>query len=121
MNLNFVEQMLEFFPSTRAAYNEHIEKYGEVRETVVIEDIFMPEVIRLLDKDEEAWLLEQIFDYFEKVSNSGNSILINIFSVTVLENLGNDKVILDNARKYMGPKTTELQIEADRSLGRNVT
>lgn len=32
--------------------------------------------------------------------------------------LGNDKVILEKAKKYMGPKTTELQIEADGALGR---
>ena len=44
--------------------------------------------------------------------------MLNIFSVTVLEILGNDIGILKKAKKFMGPRTTELQIEADRDLGR---
>ena len=35
----FFEKMQEFFPSTKNAYIESVEEYGEVLETVVIEDI----------------------------------------------------------------------------------
>jgi len=38
--------------------------------------------------------------------------------ITILEVLGNDKVILAKAQKYMGAKTKEMQIEADRGIGR---
>lgn len=44
--------------------------------------------------------------------------LLNNFIVTALEILGNDEKILKTARKYMGKKTYDLQIEADRGLGR---
>ena len=83
----FFEKMQEFFPSTKNAYIESVKEYGEVLETVVIEDIFMPE-------------------------------LINIFSVTVLEILGNDKAILKVAKQYMGEKTALLQMKVDKELGR---
>ena len=46
--------MQEFFPSTKKAYLESMEEYGEVLETVVIEDIFMPEFLALLAKNEES-------------------------------------------------------------------
>lgn len=115
---NVIEKMLDFLPTTINDYMRHIEKYGEVLETVVVEDIFMPEIIKLLQMDDNIELLTNIFNYFEEVSDSGDEHLLNTFSVTVLEILGNDKTILETARKYMGPKTIQLQIEADRALGR---
>ena len=44
----FFEKMQEFFPSTKNAYIESVEEYGEVLETVVIEDIFMPELFNII-------------------------------------------------------------------------
>ena len=114
----FFEKMQEFFPSTKNAYIESVEEYGEVLETVVIEDIFMPELLTLLAKNEDAELLSNIFNYFEEIINKNDSHLINIFSVTVLEILGNDKAILKVAKQYMGEKTALLQMKADKELGR---
>lgn len=114
----FLRVMLDFLPSTSSEYRRSIEDNGEVLETVIIEDIFMPDIIKLLSEGKDIKLLESIFDYFEKVSNCEDDHLINVFSITVLETLGNDRTILRVAQKYMGPKTIQLQIEADRGLGR---
>lgn len=114
----FFNKMLEFFPHTDHDYNKSIEEYGELLETVVIEDVFMPEIIKLLNKNENLKLLGEIFEYFEDISIYGDEDLLNTFSVTVLEVLGNDKAILKSAWKYMGQKTYALQIEADKGLGR---
>ena len=118
----FFEKMQEFFPSTKNAYIESVEEYGEeygeVLETVVIEDIFMPELLTLLAKNEDAELLSNMFNYFEEIINKNDSHLINIFSVTVLEILGNDKAILKVAKQYMGEKTALLQMKVDKELGR---
>lgn len=115
----FFKVMQEFLPSTKDKYRESIEEYGLLLETVVIEDIFMPDIIKLISDNKDINLLEDIFNYFEEVSSCKDKHLINIFSTTVLEILGNDKQILKSAQKYMGPKTKFLQIEADRSLGRD--
>ena len=114
----FFEKMQEFFPSTKNAYIESVKEYGEVLETVVIEDIFMPELLTLLAKNEDAELLSNMFNYFEEIINKNDSYLINIFSVTVLEILGNDKAILKVAKQYMGEKTALLQMKVDKELGR---
>ena len=114
----FFMMMLNLLPSTVNKYQESIEYNGELLETVIIEDIFMPEIIKLLKENTEAKLLEEIFAFFEDVSNFGDEHLINIFSITTLEVLGNEKEILEVAKKYMGPKTTEFQMEADKDLGR---
>ncbi len=114
----FFEKMQEFLPSVKEAYIESIKEYGEVLETVVMEDIFMPLILKLLSENREQQLLENIFKYFEEIVNSDDSHLINVLSITVLEMLGNDKEILDTAKQYMGTKTTVLQRKADEELGR---
>lgn len=116
----FLRIMLDFLPSTDDAYRKSIADNGEVLETVIIESVFMPEIIKLLSEERNINLLESIFKYFEEVSNDEDAHLMNVFSVTVLEILGNDSSILGTAQKYMGSKTIELQIEADRDLGRRI-
>lgn len=116
----FFEKMLEFFPSAGEEYAESIKEYGEVLETVVIEDIFMPRVLALLAENKNQELLKKVFGYFEEIVNGEDSELINILFITVLEILGNDKRISEAAKQYMGPETALLQIEADRQLGRSV-
>ena len=45
---------------------------------------------------------------------------MNVFQVTILEKLGDDKEILNTAKRYMGVLTTKYQREADRALGQDV-
>lgn len=114
----FLNIMLNFLPSTNDEYKESINDNGEVLETVIIEDIFMPVIINLLQVETNVQLLKEIFNYFEEVSNCHDDHLINIFSITVMEILGNDRKVLEIAKKYMGNETIKLQIEADKDLGR---
>ena len=114
----FFKKMLELLPTTQKGYNESIEEYGQLLETVVIEDVFMPEVIALLSKNEETKLLEEMFEFFEEVSINADEDLRSTFLVTVMEILGNEKSIIETSRSYMGEKTYSLQIEADKGLGR---
>lgn len=115
---SFMEKMLEFFPVVREEYNRSVEDKGEILETIVMEDIFIPEIIKLLSENTNGELLGKIFQYIEEVVNSKNVHLTEILSVTLFEVLGNDKMILKNAQKYMGSNTIMLQIEADKALGR---
>lgn len=115
---DFFKVMLDFLPLTSSEYRKSIEDNGDVLETVIIEDIFMPEIIKLLSENKNIKLLERIFNYFEEVFNCNDDHLINILSITVLEILGNEGKILRAAQEYMGPRTINLQMEADRGLGR---
>ena len=93
----FFEKMQEFLPSSREEYCKSVEKYGEVLETVVIEDIFMPKILMLLAKNEDYELLKNMFSYFEEVVEKNDAHLVNVFSITILEILGNDNAILESA------------------------
>ncbi|OWR31286.1 resolvase [Saccharibacillus sp. O23] len=114
----FLKNMLEFFPSLHEAYKKSILDYGKVLETVVLEDLFIPQIIELLNEEADINLLKRIFEYVEEVLNNDDSHLRNLLSITLLERLGNHKAVLETAQKYMGIQTARLQIEADRALGR---
>lgn len=114
----FLGKMQEFFPSTKEVILESVKEYGAILETVVIEDIFMPKILMLLCKNENTKLLKDMFNYFEEIVIENDSHLINVFSITVLEILGNNKEVLETAKQYMGSKTTLLQKKVDKELGR---
>ena len=116
----FFEQMIRFFPKNREKLEKHIFEYGERLDTIVIEEIIMPEVIELLKKNSNEKKLTEIFDYFEDVCINADDYLNNVFSITVLEILGNDKTILETAKKYMGPVTVKLQRQSDIAIGRQI-
>lgn len=114
---DFFDKMIEFFPTTRQEYNESIEDYGEILETVVIEDIFMPKILELLYVDKETTKIQAIFNYIEEIVNSDNH-LRDLLSITMMEMLGNDIKVLKVAQRYMGNTSIKLQLEADMNLGR---
>jgi hypothetical protein len=64
----FFKEMLIFLPSTRSDYVKSVNHHGEVLDTVIIEDIFMPEIIKLLKTEKNNELLKRIIEYFEVVS-----------------------------------------------------
>ncbi|SFU30869.1 DUF7674 family protein [Butyrivibrio sp. INlla21] len=118
---NFIEQTIRFFPDIAGEKEKHIEEYGEMLATIFFEESIMPRVIDLLMTDTEYEKLRDIFYYFEDVSINADENLDNIFSITILEMLGNDRDILEIAKKYMGPETSKKQRQADIDLGRSVS
>jgi hypothetical protein len=44
---------MKIFPETRERLEEHISEYGERLDTIVVEEIIMPEVIELLKKNQD--------------------------------------------------------------------
>jgi hypothetical protein len=113
----FFDKMIKIFPSTIREYNNSIKENGELLETVVIEDIFMPEILKLLSEDKEKMKIQDTFDYIEEVINCDKH-LRDILSITMMEILGNDSTILKTAKKYMGETSKKMQLEADKDLGR---
>lgn len=117
MSKQFFNKMVEFFPDSEMDYNNIIEEYGELLETVAIEDVLMPRVIQLLIENQEVDKLKVFFNYIEEVVNT-DSHLKDILSITMMEKLGDNDDVLANAKKYLGATSKELQIEADRVIGR---
>ena len=116
----FFEQMVQFFPQVEDEYRTKRAGSLNGMDTIMVEEVFMPHVIDILEKDDDRELLRRIFDYFELVATEADKYLLNVFTVTVLEILGNDRGILAIAGQYMGTVTAKLQKKADKALGREV-
>lgn len=114
----FFQELLKLFPHTSSQYEEMQTQYGRILETVAIEDIFMPCIIDMIEKNRNSNLIRDMFDLFEKVCRYGDQHLMDVFTTTILECIGNDQDILCKARNYMGSTTKLLQIEADKRIGR---
>ena len=112
---NFFENMLGLLPQTHEEYCDCVKKNGEVLETVIIEDVFMPEILRLLSEDKETEKLRVIFEYIERVIAEDIHIR-DILSITMMEILGNDKGILKVARQYLGTNSLKLQVSNFRDV-----
>lgn len=117
VNKQFFKKMVEFFPESEIDYNNIIEEYGELLETVAIDDVLMPRLIQLLIENQEVHKLKVFFNYIEEVVNT-DSYLKDILSITMMEKLGDNDDVLANAKKYLGATSRKLQIEADRAIGR---
>ena len=89
--------------------------------TIVIEDHYVPELLKALEKpDENRCLLEGFFAFLEELLQNSYSECNSLIQVTILESIGNDSAILCNALGFMGPLTIDLQNKAENSLGRKV-
>ena len=117
INKQFFKKMVEFFPDSEVDYNNIMEEYGELLETIAIDDVLMLRLIQLLMENQEVDKLKVFFNYIEKVVNT-DSHLKDILSITMMEKLGDNDEVLANAKKYLGPASKKLQIEADRVIGR---
>ncbi len=113
----FFEEMLKMFPQTIQEYDAHIREYDGRLDSVVIEDIIMPEIIKVIRTNDEAMLV-RLFDYLEEISLIDDAYLINLLTISVLEKIGDEKNIFNNAKRFMGEKTKSLQIRSDIGLGR---
>ncbi|WP_222127328.1 hypothetical protein [Bacillus sp. X1(2014)] len=52
------------------------------------------------------------------MATQGNDDVVNILCVTILERLGDDRKVLNNAGKYMGKETRILSDETEKGCGK---
>lgn len=117
---DFIIEMIKFFPEIVTEIEKTKRDYFDGCDTIVIEDIIMPRVVKLLKRNVEHEKLNSVFQYFEMIAACADDKLSDVFLVCCLEVLGNERKVLEIARQYMGPLTAVLQREADLALGRVV-
>lgn len=84
----FFDGLLAMFPEAAGPMEEMQREYGEVLETVILEDVFYPAIESLLRKGSDPSAINKVFDFFEQIADSGEADLVNLLSVTILESLG---------------------------------
>ena len=116
--MDFLKKMLSIFPQNKSAVENMNKTYGKILETVAMEDLFVPCIIDMLVSENDSNEIQGVFDLIENELNENDEHSKNLIQTTILECLGNDRSKLKKAQKNMGSKTKEMQLEADRQLGR---
>jgi len=117
---NIIEELLQTVPEIKNSYIEEIKCWdGEFPGLHnIFGDIFDPFLNSLLNKNENEELIQRLFDFMESMSKSMDEYIKNVLFVTVLESLGDDKIIYNTSLKYMGDMTKKLSIKVEKGLDR---
>lgn len=113
---NLAELFVNEFTDFKPLLEEHIEYNGEL-----LLHVFFGECNEYFIKflqSEEAEILENLFDFFEKMATKGDDYVKELLSVTILERLGDDKKVHNTAYKYMGKETRKASTEIEKFWGR---
>jgi hypothetical protein len=84
---------------------------------VLYEDVLVPYLIKLLQRQEAEIALLSAFAFLEELAVSEDSEVRNVLGASVLEALNEDQGIRAAAREYMGPSTKRLAEEIEGGVG----
>jgi hypothetical protein len=107
-----ISQLLDRIPELNSAYEEHIRDNGEL-----LPHVFLGGVTRFVVREmrsQEASPskpVQRIIEFFEQCMASGDEQVIELISVSFLENLLGEDDVLPNLKKLMGPNLVR-QFEA---------
>ncbi len=62
--------------------------------------------------------LRGIFDFLEEMANTHDKAVEGVLTAAILEVLGDDKIVLSNARALMGKETIKFSHQIERAWGR---
>lgn len=81
-------------------------------------DILNPFLIEALYKNSDIELLKKVFVFLESMATSNDLLVQEVLGCTVLERIGDDKIILKKAKKYMKKETKKISEEIENGWGR---
>lgn len=85
----FIPHLIKSVPELIPLYDEHINEYDEM-----LEHVFLGEVTRFIESSykskNKSYVLNRIFELFDSVFNSEDEKLVELISVSFLENLTKD-------------------------------
>lgn len=115
---NLVQKMLRAIPEVNPMYEKELDWWEEILPHIIFGDVLNPYIITLLREGNADQTLEKAFDFLEQMAISSDERVQEVLAVTVLEQLGDDPLILEKARQYMGSETREMSTEIEKGWGR---
>jgi hypothetical protein len=121
---NFIKQFLAEFPEFNQRATERRKHWEDYRDGSPLNFIFIADVLNdylmkngLMYMDNPQFL-KRVFAFMEKMALAADPMVPDLLETGTLEIIGDDKVLLERARKMMGPKTLELSHHIEKSWGR---
>lgn len=112
--------LLSRLPEVKHEYTTDQAYYEGLRDLqhVMFGDLLNPLLLRKLRLGDDVSFLASAFDFLECLAMSEDLRVQEVVQMTVLERIGDDKAILLEARRYMGPRSRKLSEEIERFWGR---
>ncbi len=118
--LHLIDNLLQTIPEIEQSYINELDWWdGEPPGAhIVFGDILNPLLIEKLKMNDDIDLLKRIFDFFELMALSDDEKVKEVLACTVLERLGDDKFILQQAEYFMKKSTMQMSYNLEKGLGR---
>jgi hypothetical protein len=116
-----IKELTNSFPEMKELINEELEREASFNEPlphVFFGYVFNPFILEELASMRNKELLKRMFKFLELMAISKDKDVKGVLTATILERLGDDKNILERARKLMGKETSKLSHQVERSWGR---
>lgn len=99
--------LCEAFPEFEREIRKIDSELGEQLPHCLFGDLFNPLVVRLLKspEQEDVLLAGRIFEFYERLAESGDEETRNLLQVTLMEYLWDDHEVYSRAVEMMGEKT----------------
>jgi hypothetical protein len=115
---NIVQKMLETLPEITPMYEKELDWWDEILPHIVFGDVVNPYIMTLGGGGGGGGALEKVFSFLELMGTCPDVQVQEVLAVTVLEQLGDDPLILKKASQYMGQVTKKMSDEMEIGWGR---
>ena len=116
-------ELIKSIPELEKAAKKEFDRWKEGEEEEPPQHVFFgyvlnPFLLEKLTTMENPDLLNRVFEFLETMALSGDEDVVGVLTATVLERIGDDKMLLERARPLMGENTLRMSHEVERSWGR---
>ena len=113
--ITLANRLTLIFPELRPAYKENIDTYGDFLSEEFFSNYGTPVVIEAIKKNNPL-VMKKLFNLLHEIYDDGTNDVQSLIAVTILGQLGNDKVLLANCVDYMSTSMAPPVIEVNRYL-----
>ncbi|MEG0775796.1 hypothetical protein [Clostridium sp.] len=117
---NLSEELIKHIPELQYIYQQELDLWDgeDPGAHNIFGDVLNPFLIELLKKNAKVELLEKVFVFLGRMATSNDLLVQEVLACTVLERIGDDKVILTKAKEYMNEETRKISDEIEKGWGR---
>ncbi|CVK21606.1 MULTISPECIES: DUF7674 family protein [Sporomusa] len=117
---SLVRELIVELPEFQEAYEKEVEWWDgqEPSPHNFFGDVVTPYLLNLLNKEKNEEITTRIFRFFTDMASSEDVKIQEVLAQSVLERLGDEKVLLAKAYPFMSDNVRKLSREAEKFWGR---
>ena len=118
--INLSKELIVCIPELSYIYEKELELWDgeDPGAHNIFGDVLNPFLIEALHKNVKEELLEKVFAFLERMAKSDDVLVQEVLGCTVLERIGDDKAILQKAKKYMKEETRRISEQIENGWGK---